>query len=382
MNRGVRGVRRQVSRACALGLGLVGLAFLLVACGSARAGEGMASPLLLSTRTPTPTPTPTPPYDVEGNYRAGMARLAAWDLEGALARFDEVIAEAPDYAPAYAARARVHWLRGNPEAALADAEQALALDETLAEAHRVRAAALWDLGRPEEALEAADALIALVPEDAQAHLFRAELLLNGLHRPQEALEAYQQALALDPSLDGPTLVARWRALAALNRWEEALRLSVRIALQEPDDPLRYYYRGRSLLGVGDLDRAIKTFVEGIRRYPDLPVVLYYGLGLAYSAGGNWIEAATSLEVAADQIRRWGVAVERPELGITLAEVQARLAVAYLGQQRCDDAELMYQQAMARGADPQVWGWIETWVADCRATPTPEPTPTPEDLTSP
>ncbi|MFW8634123.1 tetratricopeptide repeat protein [Cribrihabitans pelagius] len=93
----------------------------------------------------------------------GMTRRAGFDLLGALADFDALIAYCPDYAEGYNQRAFVHYLRRDFASALADLDRALALSPRHVAALSGRALSLYGLARMEEARTALATALLLNP---------------------------------------------------------------------------------------------------------------------------------------------------------------------------------------------------------------------------
>ncbi|WP_299282861.1 hypothetical protein [uncultured Tateyamaria sp.] len=81
----------------------------------------------------------------------GMRQRNNFDLIGAVATFDQLVAYCPDYAEGYNQRAFSNFLGGNYEAALDDLDAALALSPRHVAAQSGRALTLMNLGRRAEA---------------------------------------------------------------------------------------------------------------------------------------------------------------------------------------------------------------------------------------
>ncbi len=365
---------------------LIGLALCLPACSRA---EPTPVPLVtvpsferLPTRTPTPTITPIPSPTPPTHYQDGLAALERGDFEAALVDFDRALADRPNppsdpaLATIYVDRARALRLTGHHDAALADVEIALALDGALTDAWLLKVALHQDVAEWEQALQALDRLLELQPDLAQAYLLRAEIREQVLGQSQEALSDYERAARLDPSLAQSLQAVRWRLLAELGRWEEAVLVSGNMFMSGNPDPLRYYYHGLALVQTGYVSLAISDLSQGIRRYPDYAGPLYYALGVAYVQQGSWDEAIRALDVA---LAQQGVEAQAPawrDARVTASEILGWMGAAYLGLDACPTARDLLQRAVAGSEEPGEWDWALERLALCGLTPTPTITPTP------
>lgn len=93
----------------------------------------------------------------------GMALREAWDLAGALAEFDALVAYCPDFAEGYNQRAFAYYLQQDYGAALVDLDRAIALSPNHVAALSGRALSLLGLKRLEEAREALTYALELNP---------------------------------------------------------------------------------------------------------------------------------------------------------------------------------------------------------------------------
>ena len=311
------------------------LVLLLAACTASS-----ATPQRLPTRAPTPTPVPTStPFSITARtyYEYGLARQKAGDAEGALQSFTWAIQRAPDFAPAYVARGTVYLAQGKLRLALAETDAALEADPTSVAAYALRGETLRLLGRA-----------------------------------GPALAAFDQALALDPTLKAETFRSRWLAARAGHVSGRLLKLSLEYAAAHPDDPLRYYYRGWTLIEGGAPTTAIHALAEGIETTSDPPALLWFALGQAYMAVQAWRESVTSFEAVRALVQAGDSSLaihsDRP-----IADLFSALGRAYLGAGRCVDAETMLEYAVDVGAAASAHAAA---LEEARLCQTPTPTATP------
>jgi len=265
------------------------------------------------------------------------------DADGALQSFTWAIQLAPDFAPAYVARGTVHLARGELRLALADADGALEAD----------------------------------PASAPAYALRGETL-RLLDRARQALEAFDQALDLDPDLKAETFRSRWLAVRAAHDTSRLLALSREYGAAHPGDPLRHYYRGWAFIELGTPGVAITALVEGIEATSDPPALLWFALGRAYAENGSWQEAVTSFEAARALVQAGDTSLvvhsDRP-----VADLFGALGRAYLGADRCVDAETMLEYALSVGAPASEYAAA---LREARLCQTPTPTATPYPTVTP
>jgi tetratricopeptide (TPR) repeat protein len=312
---------------------------VLAGCVSQHQPTPSASPLRLPTRVaPTSTPTPTPvsalPY-----YEAGRACQEAGDTECALQSYASAIEIQPDFVEAYIARGGVHLAQDQPKEALADADAALAVDPSSAPAHALRGEALRVLGRS-----------------------------------YQALEAFDRAVALDPSLEEALFRSQWLAAIGAGDKNRLIKLSRKYGEAHPDDSVRHYYRGWAFIAWGNPGVAVHILIDGIEEVPDPPALLWFALGYAYSAHGMWQEAVTCFETALTLVSRGDTSLDLHS-DHPVADAFGALGLAYLGANRCADAEKMLEHAIAIGAPADEYAVALEEARLClAATPTPTPTP--------
>ncbi len=93
----------------------------------------------------------------------GMSLRESWDLTGALAEFDALVAYCPDYAEGYNQRAFVNYLQQDYGAALIDLDRAIELSPNHVAALSGRALSLLGLKRLDEARTALNHALELNP---------------------------------------------------------------------------------------------------------------------------------------------------------------------------------------------------------------------------
>lgn len=292
---------------------LVGCLLLTACASSSPAATPTGRRERLPTRMPTATPTATPVALSAADYwQRGVELQRSGDLDRAERYFDWAIQIDSSSTPFYVSRGSLHLADSEPDRALQDADTALKIDPT-----------------------------------SEAYLLRAEAL-RAMDRHEEALRAFDQALARDADLRDRTFRSRWLATRALEDLERLSALAAEYASAHPSDPLRYYYQAWPSFESDEYRDVIHLLVEGIEDSPDSLAVLWYVLGRAYAGIEAWPEAILSLERARELVEAGDTSLaahgEQP-----VAELFIALGRAYLGADRCSDAETMLAYGLSIGA---------------------------------
>jgi TolB-like protein len=194
---------------------------------------------------------------LKGRY--GWNRRDRASLKAAIPYFDQAIANDPEYALAYSARADVYSVlpyfgdspaEDFPKASIA-AREALRLDPTLGHPHAIlgsiEMAYDWDFAGGEAEFRKA---FAIDPNDATAHQWFAECLGMIGGREQEALKEIDLAHALDPtSLVIPRV--KGSVYVAARRFDDAIAVCQTLLAENPTyalahDCLAYAYWGKRM----------------------------------------------------------------------------------------------------------------------------------------
>lgn len=101
---------------------------------------------------------------------AGMRKRAGFDLLGARADFDRLVAYCPNYAEGYNQRAFVNFIRQDYAAALPDLDRAIALSPAHLGALAGRAMTYFALGEPEKAQSDLRVAVGLNPWLKERHM--------------------------------------------------------------------------------------------------------------------------------------------------------------------------------------------------------------------
>jgi tetratricopeptide (TPR) repeat protein len=200
-------------------------------------------------------------------YLAGRSlgyRRTREGLRGAVAQFQQAIAQDSTYAPAYAGLASVYllWVAydyggiDRYEAhgrAVAMADRAIALDSDLAEAYAARGRAMTRAWAPVEGI-AVDFKRAreLRPNSADVHLWYAQFLVRQ-GRYDEALAEAERSITLDPLAPGVRVGFSYVALAA-RRYDVAVREATRALALEPSLMIAREHQALASLLSGHPDR--------------------------------------------------------------------------------------------------------------------------------
>lgn len=229
-------------------------------------------------------------------YLQGMnlvEKETAADAKRAMEVFDEAVRLDPNYAKAWAAKARAHCLYAHvggdtPAAQFAFAEPALdrafELDADLADAHAVRAIIVGDYDwNPEEGDRLFRRAIELSPNnDIFYRWYANRLACQG--RGDEAIAMVRTAIDINPNYVNHQL-QYGRILYAARRFDEAIAQMEHVEKLDPSFPLTYSIMYRSYHARGDGSRAYEAFMKMIRaRGTDAAILGKYE---ATHARGGW-----------------------------------------------------------------------------------------------
>jgi tetratricopeptide (TPR) repeat protein len=173
-------------------------------------------------------------------YRQGLACAAKGDLEKAVAFYNQVIHERPDFWEAWFERGLALADLGLYGEAIASYDRALSKShnpEATFDIWYHRANALqYGLGDYEASLNGYDYVLRLKPQYSSAWADRGNLLLYGLKQPDRALESYDKSLQVNPR-EAATWRNRGNALSELRQFGEAVYSYDRALLLSPSDQI-------------------------------------------------------------------------------------------------------------------------------------------------
>ncbi|MBN2472862.1 MAG: tetratricopeptide repeat protein [Anaerolineae bacterium] len=245
-------------------------------------------------------------------------------LEVAIMSQTDLLAEQPDYVPAYQTRALLALFAGQPDVAQADADAILNREPDSAFAHVIQAGVQAMMGDPEGAAASRDAAFETALEDAQLHGLAAAVAflsfdiegmaahsnraielapdlaypyrIRGLARmfsgnPEDAVADAEQAISLDPTYYGFYML---RASAYLNTGDPVAALAdLNAAIaRNPRTLFGHGLRSYVRLALGEIEAAAQDFatmfdlrtteiVEADALISDEPVVVPMTAGRAY-----------------------------------------------------------------------------------------------------
>jgi TolB-like protein/DNA-binding winged helix-turn-helix (wHTH) protein len=233
------------------------------------------------------------------------------DFHKSIEYYEQAIARAPNYAPAYAGLADAYALLGSsPNDALppneampkakAAAHKALQLDDGLAEAHASLAYVSmvydWDWSTAEEEFHRA---IDLNPNYATAHEWYAELLA-ARGRQSEALEEMKRARDADPLLVlMHTAVAE--TLYYSRHYDEVIAQCRETLELDPNYALAHFHLGRAYVAKGMYPEAIAEYRKAEASLGETPAMVM-AIGYAEAKAGNPASARKALDRLKEQSR--------------------------------------------------------------------------------
>ncbi len=213
---------------------------------------------------------------------------------------EQLVALAPDFAPAHFLRGRLSSTDGDRQAAMTHYERAAQMDRRFFKAHYNFALAALELDRVSDAKATFERLTREFPDRPEPH-FNLGRIAYREERHLEAVQAYERALALarTASPQGSYPDARLNlalALDALGRFDDALR---ELALVESDPtlgPAAIMNQGLVKKHQGDLVEARERFEAAIARRPGYSAALYNLGKLAAEADDHAAAAAAYAKV--------------------------------------------------------------------------------------
>jgi tetratricopeptide (TPR) repeat protein len=256
--------------------------------------------------------------------------VAAGKLSDALELANRLVAQHPESAAAYEARASVHHKLRQWGPAVADFDRAVTLDPASARLRNNRGFLLLTLERFDEATADFDEALRLSPDFSHAYNNRA-LVSIALGRYRQAIDDLDRALARKPDyIDAAN--NRGFSLMQLGRWDRALADFNRVLKRDPKYVNALANRGLVKLQMGDLSGSVLDFTEAMLLDPDNPK--YYAHRRdAYAAQGD-------LARARQDEQKIQHLMQLQELATSLTEnpqrVDVYLARAKLHRQRGND----------------------------------------------
>jgi tetratricopeptide (TPR) repeat protein len=187
------------------------------------------------------------------------------DHKGAIAAYDEAIADDPGYAYAFASRCESEWALDRNAIAARDCERAISLDPSSAYAYRQYALALGDMGDNTRALDAATRSIQLDPARSFNYAVRCTINAN-LKLYDAAIADCNRAVAMDPKAIRGHL-QRGRAELESGDYPAAESDSTWVVENHPDEESAWYNRALARLHGTNLDGALNDIGRYINAEP-------------------------------------------------------------------------------------------------------------------
>jgi tetratricopeptide (TPR) repeat protein len=251
-------------------------------------------------------------------YNRGQVNAALGRFDEAVADYTTVIADDPNYAEYHFDRGNLLHRLGRDDEALADYEMAIRLSPPFQEAYYNRGDLRMSRGDPAGALADFGYVLDLDPEFVDAYVNRAGILLaagdlEAAHRDAVA------GLQRDPG--NPYLHVVLGQVGAERGDHASARAAFDRAVEAAPD-LLVARSGRAAVRyeLGDLDGAVADLERVVELAPDDPSALY-NRAFAYQGVHRWNEALVDLEAAAE------LAPDDPDVIRARDECRARSTVA-------------------------------------------------------
>lgn len=235
-------------------------------------------------------------------FTLGMARRAAGDWEGAIARFSDALnqniepSSSLNRSVVYFYRGFAYLSQNNLDRALVDFNQAIELQPTFAEAYSNQVLIYIARGDYSHALAAANQAIKLKPDLVFAYNNRGLVhLTTGDY--DRAIADFSQTLKLisDANDSSHTVRQDGTQLGAFNQSEQEVPI-VSFFFTELSDYLVYLNRGSAYFSEGDSDRALADFNQAIKLQPK-HAFAYFNRGAVYFTKQDYERALADLNQA-------------------------------------------------------------------------------------
>lgn len=242
-------------------------------------------------------------------YLHGLLLRNASNCTQAIADFNQAIARSPGYAQAHSALASCYGMLGESgqmpyqqafTRQKTEALQAIALDDSLSEAHAERAntAMTLDWNWPTAAAEFREAL-ELNPSSATNHEKYAFYLVR-TGQPQQAIAEIEHSVDLDP-VSASTFHAQGFIYYFAHQYDQALSVTQTVRGLNIDLPDWNFLLGAVYAAKNQYPQAIRAFLQS----GNGPYALGH-LGNACARAGRTAEAAKTIQLLEDDVRRDGV----------------------------------------------------------------------------
>ena len=198
----------------------------------------------------------------------GRVKIAAEDLDGALADLDEAIRLGPKKPLAYEQRGYAYFRKGDSARALADLNTAAGIAPGISSIHFKRALVYSGLGDRDREIAELDEAIRLNPKFLEA-LNNRGTARRARGEFDGARADFTQAIRIKPDAAMP-LQNRASLNADMKDYDGAVADYSRLIALNPNDSDYYLHRGEAYLGQRDATAALSDFGKALDLYPGEP----------------------------------------------------------------------------------------------------------------
>jgi Tfp pilus assembly protein PilF/tRNA A-37 threonylcarbamoyl transferase component Bud32 len=290
--------------------------WMLAAAGVAAAGLLLAWPQLRALVGPRPIAL-APSQGAQDDYRRARELLTHYyrpqALETAIPLLEGVVAQDPQFAPAFADLARANFLQFTQqrdtkylEPARLAARQAIALRPDLASPHVTLGALYGWTGQNDLATHELEEALRLDRFGAAAYGALADVYKRQ-GRAELVEPTLQKAVSLAPD-DWSLMQQLGEFYLDKGQWQQAGEEYRRAAELMPDNPRPHNNLGLVYQGLGRLEESAAAFQRAIDLEPSF--IRFRNLGMVLAEAGKYEEAARmlerSIEMRPDNYRAWGL----------------------------------------------------------------------------